>query len=117
MSDDADARRSEWFAPFPRDGFWTSLGLTRFQFFAILAASCLTFALWGGPIWSHVGTGDFGRLASSYALIPVGVAAALRWNGKLRLSLFLGGAVVIAILKLLLTAGFDLLLGIGLGTR
>lgn len=117
MNDTSEARRTPLFGPFPRDGFWTALGLTGFQFFGILSASCVTFALWGGPIWSHMGKGDFGRLATSYTLIPIAVAGALLWNGKFRLSLLLSGAAVIAILKLLLTAGFDLLLGIALGTR
>ena len=111
------AARTRLFAPLPRDGFWTSLGLTRAQFFGILLASCAVFLLWGGPLWLRLGGDDFARLASSYALIPVAVAAALSWNGKLRFSLFFAATVVIAILKLVVTAGIDLALGIALGTR
>jgi hypothetical protein len=109
--------RSAWFAPLPREGFWTPLGLGRGQFFGILLASCAIFTLWGGPLWWHLREPHFGRLIVSYLLIPILVLAALLRNGRCRAGLFLGATVVLALLKLVLTAGLDLVLGIALGTR
>jgi hypothetical protein len=55
------------------------------------------------------------RIVISYAVIPVAVAAALHWNGKLRFALWLAASGVIAALKLLLTAVLALILGITAG--
>ncbi|HZR82722.1 MAG TPA: hypothetical protein VFD92_16630 [Candidatus Binatia bacterium] len=111
------SRRTPMFAPFPREGFWTALGMTRGQYFGILLASCLVFLFWGHPLWRHLGGAELPRIAISYAIIPAAVTIALWWNGKLRFSLFLGATVTIALLKLVATAGIDLALGIALGTR
>jgi hypothetical protein len=105
------------FTACPRDGVWTTVGLTRAQFFGILVASTLVFLLWGGPLWAPDRGGDFPRLVASYLFIPLAVAGALARNRKLRLALFLGATGVLAIAKLVVTAGLDVALGIALGTR
>ena len=112
MEDPASTPRRRFLAPLPTTGVWTSLGLGRGQFLSIIAASCLLFLLWGGPLWQHLGERDFPRLATSYALIPLLVFAAQRWNGPVRWSLFAAASGVIAVLKLLLTAALDLVIGL-----
>ncbi len=113
----AGARRQRLFAPFPETGPWSALGLTRGQFLGILALSVAVFLLWGGALWSHLGGREFGRLAASYAVIPIAVAAALYRNSRLRWPLLLAGSGVIGILKLVATAGLDLLFGLAVGAR
>lgn len=103
--------RERMFAPLPVDGVWSSVGLSRGQFFAILAASSVLFLLWGGPLWRDPRGAHLGRLAASYALIPLLCATALARNRNLTLSTFLGASGVIAALKLLVTAGLDLVIG------
>lgn len=106
------SERRRFFAPLPARGPWTPLRLTRGQFLAILAAACLVYAFLGGPLWRHLGEGDFARIVVSYAVIPLGVAAALARNRELRLGLWLGASAVLAALKLILTATLALVLGI-----
>jgi len=100
------------FAPLPEHGPWTPLHLTRGQFLAIVTGACLVYAFTGGPLWTHLGESDFVRIAVSYAVIPLAVAAALWWNGALRFSLWLAASAVIAALKLVITALLALVLGI-----
>jgi len=109
--------RPRLFAPLPVDGFWTSVGLGRGQFFAILVASSLLFLLWGGPLWEDPRGAHFGRLVASYALIPVACAAALARNRKLTVTMLLGASGGIALLKLLVTAGLDLVIGTAFSPR
>ena len=92
---------------------WTPLSLTRGQFLAILALSVLLFVFVGGPLWSHLHDSHFARIAVSYGAIPPAVGLALHRNGAWRLSLLVGASVVIAIVKLVLTAGLTVLLAIG----
>ncbi|HEY8514077.1 MAG TPA: hypothetical protein VIS07_01020 [Candidatus Binatia bacterium] len=104
--------RAPLFAPLPVRGPWTPLHLTRAQFVAILTLACLVYAFLGGPLWRHLGEGDFARIVVSYAVIPLGVAAALARNRELRFGLWLGASAVLAALKLILTATLALVLGI-----
>jgi hypothetical protein len=104
--------RARFFGPLPTTGVWTSLGLTRGQFLGILVLSCAVFLFWGGPLWLHSGGRDFPRLTTSYAVIPFGVLAAQLRNRSFRLPLFAAASAVIAVLKLVLTAGLDLAIGI-----
>jgi hypothetical protein len=105
-----EARR--FFSPLPSHGPWTGLGLTRAQFLGIVLGATLLYLFAGGPLWVRLGENDFARIAVSYAVIPVAVAAALWRNRKLSLTGWLVATAVIAILKLLLTAGLALLLGV-----
>ena len=106
-----DRRRGPLFAPLPVDGVWTSVGLSRGQFFLILVASSLLFLLWGEPLWKDPRGAHLGRLVASYAFIPVACAAALAWNRKLTIPTLSAASAVIALLKLLVTAGLDLVIG------
>lgn len=106
-----DRDRERLFAPLPVEGAWSAVGLTRGQFAAILVASTLLFLLWGRPLWQDPRGAHFGRLATSYSLIPALCAAALARNGKLGIPNFLGATGMIAFLKLIVTAGLDLVIG------
>ncbi len=106
--------RTPFLGTFPTDGVWTTLGLGRAQFFAILGLSLALFAFVDGPVWRHVHAPHFWRIMVSYAAIPVAVAAALAWNRTPRFGLFLGASAVLALAKLVLTAG--LLVALALAT-
>ncbi len=93
------------FGPLPVRGIWTPLGLTRGQFLTILGVSVVLFLGVGGPLWTHLHDHHFGRIVLSYGVIPVGVAAALYRNGRVRLLPVVVASAVIALLKLVLTAG------------
>jgi hypothetical protein len=93
------------FAPLPTTGIWTRLGLGRGAFFAILTVSTLLFLLVPAPLWSHLREGHFTRLTVSYAIIPVAVSVVLARHGRFAPGLALRGALVIALLKLVLTTG------------
>lgn len=95
---------SPFFGTFPTDGIWTTLGLGRRQFFAILALSLLLFVFIDGPVWRHVHAAHFRRITVSYAVIVPGVWAALAWNRTARLSQLLGAGAVLALVKLVVTA-------------
>ncbi|MBM4267772.1 MAG: hypothetical protein FJ144_14375 [Deltaproteobacteria bacterium] len=110
MSRSSETERTPFFAPLPTRGPWTALGLSRGPFFAILAAACLVYLFWGGAVWSDVGESEFARIVVSYAVIPLGAAIALRREGHLSWAALLAASGVIAVSKLLLTAGFALLL-------
>jgi hypothetical protein len=100
------------FAPFPAAGPWTPLGLTRGQFLGILALSVGLFVVVGGPIWSHLRDRHFWRLGVSYAVILPAVAWALHRNHSMRPARVIVASGVLAVLKLVLTAGLMLLLAL-----
>ena len=104
------------FGAFPTDGIWTSLGLGRAQFFAILGLSLVLFVFIDGPVWRHVHAAHFWRITLSYGAIVPAVWAALLWNGTPRLSPLLGASAVIALVKLVATAALLVVLALA-GTR
>jgi hypothetical protein len=93
-----------FFGPLPERGPWTAVGLTRGQFVGILALSVGLFLLAGGPLWQQVHAGHLGRIVASYAVIPPAAALALARNGRLHPLTLLAASVVLALLKLVLTA-------------
>ncbi len=86
-------------------GVWTRVDLSRGAFFGILFGSTLLFLLAPTPLWSHLREGHFTRLALSYTVIPVAVAAVLARHGRLRLGPLVLGTLVLGLLKLVLTTG------------
>lgn len=104
--------RTPFFGALPADGIWTSLGLGRAQFFAILGLSLLLFVFVDGPVWRHVHGAHFWRITLSYGAILPAVWAALVWNRAPRLSLLLGASAVLALAKLVLTAGLLVVLAL-----
>jgi hypothetical protein len=98
-------RRAPFFGGLPERGVWTAVELTRGQFAAILGLSVLLFVFVGGPLWNHLHDSHFARIAVSYGVIPLAVGVALSRNGSWRLPLIVGASALIAVVKLLLTAG------------
>jgi hypothetical protein len=97
--------RAPFFGSLPDRGLWTAVGLRRGQFGAILGVSVTLFVFVGGPVWTHLHDGHFMRLAVSYGVIPPAVVLALGRNGSIDLARVLGASAVIALVKLLVTAG------------
>jgi hypothetical protein len=93
------------FGPLPTHGIWTAVGLRRGQFLAVLTLSIVLFVLVDGPVWRHLRDGHLVRIAVSYGAIPPAVMAALARNGTLTPRLLVAASAVIALLKLVLTAG------------
>jgi hypothetical protein len=106
-----DARTS-FFGGLPERGPWTAVGLSRAQFLAILALSVGLFVFVGGPVWAHVHDRHFARIAISYGVIPVAVVGALHRNGTARPALVAGATLVIALVKLILTAALLVVLAL-----
>ncbi len=100
------------FGPLPVRGIWNAVGLERGQFLGILALSVALFLFVGGPLWRHLHEPHLSRVVVSYAVIPVAVAAALHRNGAGRVGTLVGGTLAVAALKLILTAGLVLALGV-----
>lgn len=105
--------RAPFFGPLPARGPWTAVGLDRSQFLVILAISVGLFVWIGGPVWSHLRTSHFERIAWSYAAIPPLVAAALARNRRFEWLLVVEGSALIAIVKLLFTAVLLMAVAIG----
>ncbi len=99
------SRRAPLFGPLPIHGVWTAVGLTRGQFVAILALSVALFVLVGGPVWTRLHDSHFTRLLVSYAAIPPAVWVALRRNGAARPATVFAASAVVALVKLVVTAG------------
>lgn len=92
------------FAPFPVEGPWTKVGITRAQFLAIVAASTGLFLLVDGPLWRHVHGAHLTRIAVSYLAIPVLVVVAASRNGTVNPRLVAAATLLIAGVKLVITA-------------
>jgi hypothetical protein len=88
----------------PERGIWTSVGLSREQFFAILLVSILLFLFLDGPAWRHLRDSHTARIAGSYGIIPVLVAFAQWRRGCLRLRSWAEASVLISLIKFLATA-------------
>jgi hypothetical protein len=101
-----------FFGGLPTSGVWTTLGLGRGQFFAVLALSLLLFVFVDGPVWQHVHAPHFRRITVSYAAIVPAVWAALAWNRAARLPLLLGASAVLALVKLVVTAALLVVLAL-----
>jgi hypothetical protein len=97
---------------FPKDGIWTSVGMTRGQFLGVIAVSTALFVLIDGPVWRHLRDSHLSRIMWSYAMIPPAVAVALYLNRKPRLGLLVAASVVIGLVKLVLTAVILVLIGL-----
>jgi hypothetical protein len=116
MAEPDQPGRTPLFGPLPVEGIWTTVGLSRLQFAAILLTSLVVFLFTGGPVWAHLRgprPSDFPRIALSYGLIVPLVMVSLQRNRKLKFSLVLAASGVLALVKLLVTAGIEVLLGIG----
>jgi hypothetical protein len=98
--------------PLPVAGPWTALGLTRSQFLTIVGLSVGLFIIVGGPIWSHLHGTHLWRLVVSYAVIPPAVAWALRRNRSMGAVRVVVASGVLALLKLVLTAGLMVLVAL-----
>ena len=105
-------QRTPLFGPLPTHGIWTALELTRSQFLLILALSVGMFVFIRGPLWLHARESHFWRINLSYAIIPVAVAGALYRNGKARLAPIIVASVVIALVKLVITAVLLVMIGV-----
>jgi hypothetical protein len=88
----------------PERGIWTSVGLSREQFFIILLFSILFFLFLDGPAWRHLRDSHTLRIAGSYGIIPALVAFAQWRRGCLRLRPWVEASILISLIKLLLTA-------------
>jgi hypothetical protein len=103
------------FGGLPEEGLWTTLALTRAQFMIILALSIVLFVFVDGPVWRHLHASHFVRITVSYGAIPLAVAVALARNGKARPLLVIAASAVLALIKLVLTAGLLVALAIAEG--
>src|SRR5262249_51968249 len=101
----APSTRTPFFGALPERGVWSAVGLTRGQFLAILGVSIALFLFTGGPLWAHLRDGHLARIGVSYGVIPPAAALALHRNGSVRWPLVLGASAVVALVKLVLTAG------------
>ena len=108
------ASPTRFFGPLPAAGPWSAVGLSRGQFLGILAVSLALFVLLGGPVWAHLRDSHFTRIILSYAVIPFLTAAAQWRRGTLRPGVFLGASALLSAVKLLVTAGLTVALGIGI---
>lgn len=106
------AARPRLIGPLPTHGIWNAVDLTRGQCLSILALSVALFVFLEGQLWRHAHEGHLVRIGLSYAVIPVAVAAALRFNRKLRLVTLVAASAVIALAKLVLTALLLVIIGL-----
>ena len=101
----AERTRTPFFGTLPVRGPWTAVGLERGQFLAVLALSLALFLFVGGPLWTHLRDGHFARIAVSYGVIPLATAVVLHRNGAARPGRIAVASLLIAVVKLVLTAG------------
>jgi len=111
----ANPGRSSFLGGLPRDGIWTSVGLGRGQFLAILVVSIALFVFVDGPVWQHLRASHFNRIMVSYGSIPPAVGAALLYNRRLTLALLLTASAIVALIKLVATAGLLVAIAIARG--
>jgi hypothetical protein len=109
-----DARGS-FVGGFPEHGIWTAVGLGRGQFFAILGVSLAVFTFLGGPVWTHLRDAHLVRIAVSYAVILPAVWVAMRRNGRPGLVAVSVASVVLAFVKLVVTATVFVILALARG--
>ncbi len=104
MSDPKGNPGSAFFGSFPTRGIWTALGLSRVQFFVILALSVSAFLFIDGALWEHLEANHFRRIVVSYAAIPLMILAAQLQRRRFSWATLFGGSITIGALKLLITA-------------
>ena len=107
------SERSPLFGPLPEHGIWTAISLTRTQFLLILGLSLTLFLLVDGPVWQHLHDSHFRRIVLSYLIIPPAVVVGLVRNRAAGALSVLVASVVLALLKLVLTAGLLVVLALG----
>jgi hypothetical protein len=88
----------------PEKGIWSTVGLGRWQFLGIIAFSVLVFLFLDGAAWDSLQRAHTVRIATSYLVIPVLVAGAQWYNLTLHVRSWLEASVLIALIKLLVTA-------------
>jgi hypothetical protein len=98
--------------PLPERGVWTAAGLGRGHFLAILALSVALFLFVDGPLWAHLHDRHLLRIAVSYGVIPPAVAVALHRRGTLGPLVLVTASAVVALVKLVLTAGILIVLAL-----
>ncbi len=96
--------RPPFFGSLPTRGLWTAVGLSRAQFVAIIGVSVLAFVFIDGPLWERLDGNHFRRITLSYLAIPALIAAVQMRAGKLEAGALFGATIIIAVIKLLLTA-------------
>jgi hypothetical protein len=89
----------------PTRGPWTGVGLSRGWFFATLAIATGCFLMIGGPVWRDPHGDHFLRIVLSYAIIVPLVALAFARRRPFPIGSVLAAIGVIALVKLVLTAG------------
>jgi hypothetical protein len=107
--------RGSFVSGFPEHGIWTAVGLGRGQFFAILGVSLAVFAVLGGPVWTHVRDPHLLRITVSYAVIPLAVWVAMRRNGRPGFVAVSVASLVLAFVKLVVTATLFVVLALARG--
>jgi len=100
------------FGALPTRGLWTPLGLTRGEFLAVLSISIALFVWIDGPVWSHLREPHFRRIVVSYLAIPPLVVVALLRRAAAHPGRIVIASAVLALLKLVATAGLVALLAI-----
>jgi hypothetical protein len=91
--------------PIPTRGPWSAVGLSRGWFFATLAIATGCFLLIGGPVWRDPHGDHFPRIVLSYAIIVPLVVLAFARRRPFPVGSVLAAIGVIALVKLVLTAG------------
>lgn len=109
---DEDGSRTRFFGSLPVDGIWTSVGFTREQFLTVVSLSTFLFLFIEGPLWDHLRDSHLARVVYSYAVIPPAVAGVQYLNGKLRWGLLIAATVVVALVKLVITAVIVVAIGL-----
>lgn len=107
-----ESQRAPLFSPLPTRGVWSAVGLTRGQFFSILAVSIVMFLFLDGQLWLHTHDSHLRRIVWSYLVILPLVCAALYRNGESRIGTIVAASVVVGLVKLVVTA--VILVAIGL---
>ncbi len=105
-------QKSPLIGPLPRNGPWSAVGLDLRSFLVALGVTLLIYLFFGGSVWAHLGRDDFARIVVSYTVIPPVVLLLLWQRGTLSLANGLAAITLIALIKFVLTAGFELILDV-----
>lgn len=105
------AKQQRFISPLPVTGPWDAVGLRRGQFLLVLGLSVALFVWIDGPVWRHLADDHLRRLVLSYVVIPLALVWPLGHNRTLTPENLLGATVMLAMIKLLVTAGLLAVLG------